>query len=204
MWLLWRKLDAIQKEVGTTNQHRKQTACTIASLTFSFWLLLLLYHVASKLQELAPNNCSLSSLDAGSATEQILFLRHMLERMRSNVEKRHENWFNEAVGLAESVGTSPEKPRTAGRQKNRENVPADSVSQYYCRCLLIPFFEHLLSQIQTRFLNSSLDILDALYGMPKHVVDTDNWKPKFSKFLEIYEDDLPEPRHKWLKVRLFP
>ena len=145
-----------------------------------------------------------SSLDAGSTTTHILFLCHMLERMCSNVEKRHENWFNEAVGLAESVGTSPEKPRTAGRQKNRENVPADSVSQYYCRCLLIPFFEHLLSQIQTRFLNSSLDILDALYGMPKHVVATDNWKPKFSKFLEIYEDDLPEPRHKWLKVRLFP
>ena len=69
--------------------------------------------------------------------------------MRSNVEKRHENWFNEAVGLAESVGTSPDKPRTAGRQTNRENVPADSVSQYYCRCLLIPFFDHLLSQIQT-------------------------------------------------------
>ena len=63
-------------------------------------------------------------------------------------------------------------------------------------------FYHLLSQIQTRFSDSSLDILDALY-MPKHVVATGNWKPKFSKFLEIYKDDLSEPRHLTIELEMW-
>ena len=39
--------------------------------------------------------------------------------------------------------------------------------------------------------------------MPKHVVATDNWKPKFSKFLEMYKDDLPEPRHLVMELEMW-
>ena len=126
---------------GSWNNESTQKANSLYHSIIDFQFLVTLVIISRCLEVTRPLTKQLqSSLDAGSATEQILFLRHMLEKMRSNVQKRHENWLNEAVGLAESVGTSPEKPRTAGRQKNRENVPAGSVSQYYCTCLLIPFF----------------------------------------------------------------
>ena len=36
--------------------------------------------------------------------------------------------------------------------------------------------------------------MDAVYGLPKNVLICPDWKTKFSKFLNMYKDDLPQPR----------
>jgi hypothetical protein len=117
-----------------------------------------------------------------------------LERVRNEVDERHDLWYKEAESLAESVGTLPEKPRTTTKQKHCANTPADSPSEYYKRIITIPFLDHLKSQIQTRFSENKLNVMDAAYGFPRNVLMYPDWKTKFSRFLEMYKDDLPQPR----------
>ena len=117
-----------------------------------------------------------------------------LEKVRNEVDERHDLWFEEAKSLADSVGTLLEMPRTTTKQQHRANTPADSISQYYRRIITIPFLDHLKSQIQTRFSENNLDILDASYGLPRNVLVYPDWKTKFSSFLKMYKDDLPQSR----------
>lgn len=120
--------------------------------------------------------------------------------MRSEIDASHNSWYDEAVTLAEGTGTVPARPRPAGRQVHRENVPAVSTSDYFKMAISIPFLDHLLCQMQTRFSETNLDALDAIYGMPTYAVSQPNWLEGFSRFLEKYEEDLPEPR--FLKCEL--
>ena len=36
--------------------------------------------------------------------------------------------------------------------------------------------------------------MNAVYDLPKNVMTCPEWKKKFSKFLDLYQDDLPHPR----------
>ena len=36
--------------------------------------------------------------------------------------------------------------------------------------------------------------MNAVYGLPKSVMTCLDWKKKFSKFLDLYQDDRPQPR----------
>ena len=36
--------------------------------------------------------------------------------------------------------------------------------------------------------------MNAVYGLPKNVLTYPDWKTKFCEFLEMYKDDLPQPR----------
>jgi hypothetical protein len=51
-----------------------------------------------------------------------------------------------------------------------------------------------MTQMQDRFADSNLDIMDAVYGLPRNVVTKKDWKTHFTRFLETYKDDLPNPR----------
>ncbi|XP_046864377.1 52 kDa repressor of the inhibitor of the protein kinase-like [Xenia sp. Carnegie-2017] len=136
-----------------------------------------------------------SSLDANAAREKVSLLFVMLERFRSDIERKHETWFKNAADLAEAVGTLPSKPRTTRLQSHRPNTSAESILEYYRRVVSIPFLDHLISEIKKRFSERNLNILDATYGMPKNVLSNpEGWKERFSQFLNKYKDDLPQPR----------
>ncbi|CAB4043930.1 Hypothetical predicted protein, partial [Paramuricea clavata] len=128
------------------------------------------------------------------AREKVSGLYVHLEKVRNEVDRRHDSLYQEAVSLADSVGTEPHRPRIAGRQHHRANTPADSPPEYYKRVVTIPFLDHLKSQIQTRFSETNLDVMNAVYGLPRNVLTCPDWKTKFSKFLDMYKDDLPQPR----------
>ena len=60
----------------------------------------------------------------------------------------HGRWYGEAEKLASSVNIEPGKPRTAQKQLNRANTPAESISEYYERVVTLPFIDHLTSEMQ--------------------------------------------------------
>jgi hypothetical protein len=134
------------------------------------------------------------AIDASAAREKVSRLYVHLENVRNEVDAKHNLWFEEAESVAEGVGTLPKKPRIASKQQHCATTPADTPSDYYWRVITIPFLDHLKSQIQTRFTADNLDVLDAAYGLPRNVLMYSDWKTNFSKFLEIYKDDLPQPR----------
>lgn len=192
-----RSLEEIRNnEDRSWNSDSTQKASGLYHSIVSFQFLITLIVVSRCLEVSRPLTLQLqhSAIDAGYAREKVELLYVMLEKYRAKIEEMHGTWFQEAETLAQSVGTEPGKPRTTGRQKHRANVPAESVLEYYRRVVSIPFLDHLLTQIQTRFSETNLDIMDALYGLPKNVLMYPNWKTHFTKFLDMYRDDLPNPR----------
>ena len=81
---------------------------------------------------------------------------------------------------------------TCGRQKNRSNMPAETVSAYYKRAVLIPLLYN--------FRSLSACLHHSLYTMvcPLYLLLSINnpkgghsWKEKFNSFAEFYATDLP-------------
>ena len=119
----------------------------------------------------------------------------MLEKMCCGVDEKHELWYEEAVEIMKSTEKVPVKPRTVSKQVYRDNIPANSPSEYFRRSVSVPFLDHLIGHINSRFSLWNLDVMDALYGMPCHVVSNVDWQTGFRRFLQKYEEDLPEPRY---------
>jgi hypothetical protein len=65
--------------------------------------------------------------------------------MRNEISKLHSEWFEEAVSVASSVNVIPSKPHISGRQANRANLPADSISEYFKMTITLLFLDHLIS-----------------------------------------------------------
>jgi hypothetical protein len=113
--------------------------------------------------------------------------------VRNEVDRRYDSLYQETVSLADSVGTESHRPRIAGRQHHHTNTPADSPPEYYNCVVTIPFLDHLKSQSQTRFSETNMDVMNAVYGLPRNVLTCPDWKTKFSRFLDMYKDDLLQP-----------
>ena len=78
--------------------------------------------------------------DADIVTSYTLLLKKYLTCVWSE-------WFGEAESLATDIGAVITISRICKYQQHRSNVPADSPSEYYKRCLGIPFLDSLLSQM---------------------------------------------------------
>ena len=66
-----------------------------------------------------------ASIDAHKAREKVCLLFLTINELRHGVEQTHARFYEVAVALAEETNITPSKPRTAGRQVHRENVPAE-------------------------------------------------------------------------------
>eukprot|EP00112_Aurelia_sp_Birch-Aquarium-sp1_P020218 Seg5161.1 transcript_id=Seg5161.1/GoldUCD/mRNA.D3Y31 product="52 kDa repressor of the inhibitor of the protein kinase" protein_id=Seg5161.1/GoldUCD/D3Y31 len=139
-------------------------------------------------------------IDVVACQNEVNLLCTMLQRNRNEISELHQEWFEEAVEIAEKVGTTPSKPRTARSQQHRYNTPSDSPSEYYRRVISVPFLDHLITQIESRFTDENLKLLYVSYGLPTNVLKT-NWIENFSVFLSMYTDDLPEPRYLQTELR---
>ena len=124
-----------------------------------------------------------ASIDAHKAREKVCLLFLTINELRHGVEQTHAWFYEVAVALAEETNITPSKPRMAGRQVHHENVPAESISEYFRRVVTIPFLDQLLGQMQSRFSEGNLDIFDASYAMPDIVVSQSDWNEHFSRFL---------------------
>ncbi|XP_046862828.1 52 kDa repressor of the inhibitor of the protein kinase-like [Xenia sp. Carnegie-2017] len=188
-------LDEIKDNVdGHWNDGSTEKANGLYHSIVNFQFILVLVIVSGFLEITRPLTVQLqdSSLDANAAREKVSLLFVMLERFRSDIERKHETWFKNAADLAEAVGTLR---ALYSIRSHRPNTPAESILEYYRRVVSIPFLDHLISEIKKRFSERNLNILDATYGMPKNVLSNpEGWKERFSQFLNKYKDDLPQPR----------
>ena len=58
--------------------------------------------------------------------------------------------YQDITKLAEKQNVLPSKPRTAGRQQNRDNVPADTPEEYWRRSVYYPLLDHIANELETR------------------------------------------------------
>ena len=105
--------------------------------------------------------------------------------------------YKEAISLGQSVNVEEIAPRQASRQQHRQNAPSDSVTEYYKRNITIPILDHLISELDACFTDSSADhLVEFMQLLPSEVVKSAAplQVGKFSSLLSCYGDDLPSVR----------
>ena len=58
--------------------------------------------------------------------------------------------YQDITKLAEKQNELPSKPRTAGRQQHRDNVPADTPEEYWRRSANYLLLDHIANELETR------------------------------------------------------
>ena len=66
------------------------------------------------------------------------FSKRSLSYVRESLQAYHKKWFEVAVELGSKTGTVPTSPRLCSQQTLRENPPAKTSEEYYCRASTIP------------------------------------------------------------------
>ena len=117
-------------EGGSWNSESIKDANGLFNGTVSFKFIVCVV-IISRLSEITlPLTKELQSptLDVIAAVEMVTLTYSMLQRMANELTESHDEWYDKAVRLADSVGAVPSRPRTAGIQSHRANTPSDSGS----------------------------------------------------------------------------
>ena len=137
---------------------------TLAITTTDFVSALVI--TSNSLNCLKPLTKSLESKDIVEGVQEIDSLERLLTEKRQNVDSIHSKWFEEIDKMCRSVGVEPLLPRLCGRQRNRDNIPAQTPSQYYRRTVTIPVVNHLISEMDRRFSEHQKTALHGLNLIP--------------------------------------
>ncbi|XP_065671863.1 52 kDa repressor of the inhibitor of the protein kinase-like [Hydra vulgaris] len=109
-------------------------------------------------------------------------LKDAVSSFRNIVDEHHQICYEQALKIASKINVIKEKPRTSFISKNRANTPFESVSHYFKLVITIPLLDHLSTELNTRFNDTTLKCYKALVLVPSKIItkvqcssDT-NWK----------------------------
>ena len=105
-------------------------------------------------------------IDIIRGLQEISMMKTSLQNTRNSIDEYHDAWFQEAVNISNKVGATISFPRRCERQVYRGNIPADDVSTYIKRNLSVPFLDHLLQELSTRFSETNCNAYKALSVVP--------------------------------------
>ena len=97
--------------------------------------------------------------------------------------------FELARAKSEAVGGDiPAVPRCCGRQRGRDNVPAQKPEEYFKQSVKIPFLDHLVNKLELR---DQQHVVQGLSLIPAVMKENPNWKKQVMELVSFYTDDLP-------------
>ncbi len=106
-------------------------------------------------------------VDLVKATGSIDAVTKVLREKRLNADTAFQSVWSSAELLAKACDIQLSMPRQAAKQRNRSNVPADSAKDYYRISIYIPFIEHILQDMDTRFASHYAAVLKLSALIPK-------------------------------------
>ena len=74
-----------------------------------------------------------------------------VELLKTNCEEEFHLWFNEVKTLTDELDIAVSTTRITARQVHLANIPAYSPEEYYQRNLMIPFLDHITTELEGRF-----------------------------------------------------
>ena len=113
-------------------------------------------------------------------------------RVRSNIEEECHEWFEDASIPADKIGATVSVPRITGRQEHRNNAPSVNPESHYRVNVAIPFIEHLLEEMSSRFSEDNRIGAEIFPLVPSAVVKHDSLRNLAEK-LQFWQQDLPTP-----------
>ena len=144
------------------NQDTSAKATSFYKLMTSFDFLSSLVITRSILDLTLPVTLLLQgpAIDIADATHLIESLKRLI--CCNTVDTFHKKCYSDIVELACKVGIEECKPRTSKLQRNRNNIPSESISDYFKKVLTIPLLDHLTVEIERRFDHTSISVYSGL------------------------------------------
>ena len=110
----------------------------------------------------------------------------------NTVDTFHKSCYSDIVERACKVGIEDCKPKTSN------NIPSESISDYFKKVVTIPLLDHLPVEIEKRFNHGCISAYSGLVivrsKMVSLVYKNVNWREKFSLFTDLFKDDFPCPK----------
>ena len=135
------------------------------------------------------------AIDIADATHLIESLKRLICCKRNTVDTFHKKCYSDIVEIACKVGIEECKPRTSKLQRNHNNIPSESISDYFKKVVTIPLLDHLTLEIEIRFEHGSISVYNGLVIIPSKMVSlvykNVNWKEKFNIFADLLNNDFP-------------
>ena len=131
------------------------------------------------------------SVELMEAYHSVELVIESIKKIRLKVEEYNKSWFKDIQKIADKLAIEIKKPRSCCRQMNRSNVSADSPEEYFRRSLTIPFFDHMVQELTSRFSNAQQQCIPMGQSIiPKKMKQSTEWRTNFKKFLDTYSCDL--------------
>ena len=184
------------------NRDTSDKACSFLKLisSFSFIVSLVITRHVFDLTIDVTTLLQAKKIDIIGCLQMIKTLKNVCSATRNNVNQHHSSWYKTALNLSAKVGVAEMMKRIVGKQTLRDNPPADSVSDYYKKAIIIPLLGHLKNELDNRFHSETITSYKGLSVIPAqmlHMISKKNkyfeWKEQFRNFTNFYEDDLPNP-----------
>nr|XP_047139004.1 52 kDa repressor of the inhibitor of the protein kinase-like [Hydra vulgaris] len=138
------------------------------------------------------------TIDILDGLHLITALKNTFISIRNDIDSFHNNCYEAACLLSSKAEISVLKPRTCSIQKNRSNVPSESVSDYFKRAVTIPLIDHVTTSISTRFKSETVAAYKGLLIIPFNIISFLKrpktqlcWRKQFETFCDFYIDDFP-------------
>ena len=142
---------------GWSSQYKAKASGLLTGIeNFEFIVIFItVYYLLSHLSEITVKFQSIS-LGIVNVFKEINEIENLYKELRKSLEDDFQEIFEKAVNIAEEMNIEPAKPRTEGRQKNRANVPSDSIQKYYLGNMAISFLHHIVSELLGQFSSMSM------------------------------------------------
>ena len=105
--------------------------------------------------------------DVADSSYLIEFLKSVINSKRKNVDQFH-NCYKTVLEIAKKVRVDENKTRTT--ERNRSNIPSESVSDYFKKVVTIPLLNYLKAQLNERFESASVTAYSDLVIIPSKMV----------------------------------
>lgn len=119
----------------------------------------------------------------------------ILQQKRENADVVFHQLFSDAKKIAEQLDVELRSPRITNRQIHRaNNLPAQSVEEYYRRSIYIPLLDHIINDLQERLSPEVMKLFELNVFLPKSTYDEHDLHVvrKLTKFYNELLDNVNE------------
>ena len=176
-------------------------ALSKAILNFEFIITLHVVERYMSFTESLTRSLQARALDIIKAVQHIVVLKQVLHDARLDIETQFKILFTNAVKCAEKYNISVSIPRRCSRQTARENHPGSTVEEYYRRSLAVPFLDHLISELETRFTSHSLTAMKCLGIVPSCFSSSE--KATDDEIIAFFDDDVDAASTAYANLKLW-
>ena len=148
----------------------------------AYWFLSHLAGITVKLQS--------STLDIVEAYRQI-DEGQFYKDIRRNVDVEFHKVYVHSERMGVAVNVEPCKPRNCARQRHRPNADAESIEEWFRKNVAIPFLDHIITELDTRFSVLAQTSAQLLELVPSVLCSGKEFD--LSAAEQVYAQDLPSP-----------